>query len=261
MWDDDRDDALDEARERDQRGATDAGPYCAAHNVFWDAKVERPRKVIQHAVYYLENRDPRKDGPVEDATRELFTATTGDVTRAESRTLLWANRSGKGKLMHRLVMSPSKGLGIRGLDDMQAWVRTCMADYATHLDRDIQWVAAIHSNTEHPHAHILIGGEAAAICKEGVRVGVRFGPGDFKVLREIGVRRAASFRAAARGRDLAAAREHQAARMADLDRRLGVVDLPLQTPIDTPPTPLPAPVPPAPQAARKRGWFQRWRAG
>jgi len=132
-----------------------------------------------------------------------------------------------------------------------------MADYAAHLDRDIQWVAAIHSNTEHPHAHILIGGEAAAICKEGVRVGVRFGPGDFKVLREIGVRRAASFREAARGRELAAARERQAARMADLDRRLGVVDLP------TPPHAASAEgehavrLAPSSQAARKRHWWQR----
>jgi len=260
MWDA-LDDSRDEALARTQ-GAADAGQYCTVKNHWWDAKEEHPRRVVQHQVYYLAHRDPRVDGPEDEATRELFTATAGDVTRAEARALMWNNRSARGKLMHRHIVSPSKGLGIKGVDDMQAWVRTCMERYAAHLGRDIQWVASIHSNTAHPHAHILIAGEAGVISQGGMRRAISFGTGDFKALRQIAVDAARPCREARMARELDAARERQAARMADLDRRLGI-------PIGATVGPTGDTSPPsseqgdhgtpAPQAAPKRHWWQRGR--
>jgi len=258
MWDA-LDDTLDEARGHDQAGG-DAGQHCMVKSRYVPSASPHARQRMQEQIYYLEKRD-RHDA--EDEQRELFTVGETGTPRAEARALLWDNRSVKSVCFHRIILSPSQGLGITTTEEARTWTRTVMEELGQRLDRNLTWVAAVHHNTGRPHVHVLIAGEAGQPSKAGLSGGarrvVRLGAGDMKALRErITIDAARPIREAARARARDAARTRQAARMADLDRRLGVVNLPAPTP---PTTPAPRSEPrqglAAPQAARKRHWWQR----
>jgi len=47
--------------------------------------------------------------------------------------------------------------------DMREWTRMVLDDLADTLGQQLHWVAVIHRNTDHPHAHVLLagGGERA----------------------------------------------------------------------------------------------------
>ncbi len=251
MWDDGRDDSLG----REQAGG-DAGQHCIATSRYVPSSSPHARQRMQEQVYYLQCRD-RQDA--EDEQRELFTATETGTSRAEARTLLWANRSIKSVCFHRIILSPSKGLGITTTEEAQAWTRAVMEGYGRQVDRALTYVAAVHLNTGRPHVHILIAGEAGQPSQGGARRVVRFSKSDRTALHtHIAIDAAKPIREAARARRLDAARERQAARMDELDRRLGV---PVGPTRDTPP-----PTSghgdhgtPAPQAAPKRHWWRRGR--
>lgn len=254
MWDD-LDDDLTDALGRDQAGG-DAGQHCTVKSRYVPSSSARARKRLQEQVYYLHCRD-REDA--EDEDRELFTAGATGTGRGEARKLLWKNRSVKSVCFHRLILSPSTGLRITTVEEAQAWTRTVMDALGRRLDRDLTWVAAVHLNTGRPHVHVLVGGEAAQPSKAGARRVVRLDTGDMKALRErITVDAARPIREARRTRELDAARARQTARMAALDRRLGVKDRTMtrtDPPIDAQEgrsTPAPAS-----QAAPKRRWWQR----
>ena len=149
---------------------------------------------------------------------------------------------------HRIILSPSTGLGIKTAVEAHQWTRAAMRDLAARLDRDLTWVAGTHTNRSHVHVHILIAGEAAQPSRGGARRVVRLGQDDLKALRErLAIDAARPIRAAARARALDAAGERQAARMEELDRRLGVPLAGQSTETNTP----------APQAAPKRRWWRR----
>lgn len=240
MWDD-FDDELTDAMGRDQAGG-DAGEHCVITSRYVPSSSPHARQRLQEQVYYLEKRD-RHDA--EDEDRDLFTGGETGTSRAEARDLVWSNRSTKSVCFHRLILSPSKGLGISTVDDAQAWTRSVMADLGQRLDRELTWVGAVHHNTGRPHVHVLVAGEAAQRgTADGARRVVRIGVGDMTALRErITVDAARPIRETGRARALEAARERQAARMADLDRRLSV---PATAGGEAPP-PL----------APKRRWWQR----
>jgi len=254
MWDA-LDDTLDEARGHDQAGG-DAGQHCMVKSRYVPSASPHARQRMQEQVYYLQCRD-REDA--EDEQRELFTPDETGTSRGEAREVLWASRSVKSVCFHRLILSPSTGLRITTTEEAQAWTRTIMDELGRRVDRKLTWVGSVHRNTGRPHVHVLIAGEAAQPSKAGARRVVRFGAGDMKALRErITVDAARPIREVARARQLDASRARQAARMADLDRRLGVVNLPAPTPPTTPAPRLePRQGPAAPQAARKRHWWQR----
>jgi len=254
MWDA-LDDERDEARGRDQAG--DAGERCIVESRYVPSSSRHARQRMQEQVYYLEKRN-RED--VEDDTRELFTASETGTSRAEARTLLWENRSVKSVCFHRVIFSPSRGLGITTAEEAQTWIRAVMEGLGQRLDRDLSWVGSVHQNTGRLHVHVLVAGETPQASKGGARRVVRIADGDLKALRErITLDAARPIREAGRARELDAARARQAARMADLDRRLGVTDRATQT---REPTPMDAPgdrstPAPASQAAPKRRWWQR----
>jgi len=241
MWDD-----LDDALSRDQAGG-DSGQHCTVKARYVPSASPHARQRMQEQVYYLEKRD-RADA--EDEERELFTAADTGTTRAETRTLLWDNRSARSVLFHRVILSPSTGLGITTTEDARAWARIVMEELGRHLDRDLTWVAAVHGNTGRTHVHVLIAGEAAQPSKGGARRVVRLSKTDLATIRErIAIKAARPIVDARRARDLDATRERQAARMEDLDRRLGV-PLEAARPMET--------NTPAPRAApHKRRWWRR----
>ncbi len=240
MWDD-----LDDARGHEQAGG-DGGQHCVATSRYVPSSSPHARQRMQEQVYYLQCRD-RQDA--EDEDRELFTATETGTSRAEARTLLWANRSVKSVCFHRIILSPSTGLGIRTTEEARAWTRVVMEGYGQRVDRDLTYVAAIHLNTGRPHVHILIAGEAAQRSNPEARRVVRFNKTDRTALHtRIAIDAARPIRAATRARELDAARERQAARMEELDRRLGV-PIASNGPVEM--------NTPAPQAAPKRRWWRR----
>jgi len=256
MWDA-LDDELDEARGRD-RGA-DAGEHCLAKNRYVHNSDVDARHQLAVQVRYIAVHDPR-DPPDREA-RQLFTEDAAHVTGKEARGMIWSNRSTRGAVcFHRLILSPSTGLGIKTAAEAQEWTRVVMAEMGRQVDRKLTWVAGTHTNRDHTHVHVLIAGEAPQPSAGGARRVVRLGRHDLKALRErIAIDAARPIREAGRTRELRAARERQAARMTALDRRLGVLDLPTPTqtpaPIDTPAQAIPL-TPPS-QAARKRHWWQR----
>jgi len=255
MWDA-LDEELDETRGR-ERGP-DAGERCTVKSRYIHNDDTDARHQLAVQVRYIAVEDPR-DPPDQEA-RQLFTADDTDVSGKEARGMIWQNRSMKGAVcFHRLILSPSTGLGIKTRAEAQEWTRVVMHDLAMQVDRKLTWVAGCHTNRSHTHVHILIAGEAAQPSKSGARRVVRFDRDDIKALRErITIEAARPIREAARARARDAARTRQAARMADLDRRLGVVNLPAPTPPTTlAPRSEPRQGLAAPQAARKRHWWQR----
>jgi len=251
MWDA-LDDTLEDAKGHEQAGG-DAGQHCITHNRYVKTSEPDAREQLASQIYYFTAIDPR-DPPDREA-RQLFTDDHTDIARKEARRMIWNNRSTRGAVcFHRLILSPSTGLGITTRAEAQEWTRTVMRDLGARVDRDLTWVAGCHTNRSHTHVHILIAGEAAQLSKGGARRVVRFGRDDIKALRtRITIEAARPIREATQARRFEDMRARQAARNAELDRRLGVRNLTPAAPIDTPAQV----VPPAPQAARKRRWWQR----
>jgi len=247
MWDAFDDDRMD-ASGRDRAGQ-DAGEHCLVKSRFVKTADATARQLLALQVYYIAVPDPRD--PPEREPRQLFAADETDLTRKEARAMIWSNRSAKSVCFHRIILSPSTGLGIKTAAEAHAWTRAAMRDLAARLDRDLTWVAGAHTNRDHVHVHVLIAGEAGQPSKGGARRVVRFNASDLKALRErVTVDAAPPIREAARARELDAARARQTARMEDLDRRLGV---PLAGQVTgTTPTTTPAPL-----VAPKRRWWQR----
>lgn len=224
----------------------DAGEHCVARSRYVPSSSPHARQRMQEQVYYLHCRD-RHDA--EDETRELFTGGETGTSRADARALLWDSRSVKSVCFHRIILSPSKGLGITTAEEAHRWARSVMKALGQRLDRDLTWVGAAHLNTGRLHVHLLVAGEGAQPSKAGARRVVRFTKSDLKAIEErIGVGAARPIREERQGREFNAARERQAARMDDLDRRLGVpTSATKPTETNTP----------APRATPKRRWWRR----
>lgn len=194
MWDD----ARDESAGHDQASAGDAGLHCMVKTRYVASTSPHARQRMQEQVYYLQCRD-RQDA--EDADRHLFTAQDTRIERPAARDLLWTNRSVKSVCFHRVILSPSRGLGVETVGQAREWARGVMAALGQRLDRDLTWVAAVHGNTGRTHVHVLIAGEALRVSAEGGRRVVRLGTADLAALRGIAVEVARPIREEARERE------------------------------------------------------------
>lgn len=93
----------------------------------------------------------------ETATREVSkeaagfgpAGAVGDLPRALAR---W-QAAGDPRLF-KIIVSPEFGERI----DMVTLVRSLMARMERDLETPLEWVAAVHTNTEHPHAHVALRG-------------------------------------------------------------------------------------------------------
>ena len=91
--------------------------------------------------------------------RQLFDA-RGDVAdQAAARAILTA-AIGPRVAFHRVILSPAPRWGLVHLIDLHAWTRAILMDLSHELQQRFAWVAAVHTNTNDPHCHILIGGVA-----------------------------------------------------------------------------------------------------
>lgn len=175
---------------------------------------------IASQVYYMEQRDGYEETP-----HALFTADADAMDRADARALLRASQ-GRYVAAHRYILSPSKGLGLTTDGDIRAWVRVTMDAYGQHLGRELVYVASVHANGKHPHAHVLIAGKGRVttprVRPRCTHKDVYIHVPDHARLKELGIEAARPIAEARASLDRSARRERQAARMAALDARLGI---------------------------------------
>jgi hypothetical protein len=93
----------------------------------------------------------------ETATREVSREAAGFGPVGEvgdlPRTIARWQAAGDPRLF-KIIVSPEFGERI----DMVTLVRSLMARVERDLETPLDWVAAVHTNTEHPHAHVALRG-------------------------------------------------------------------------------------------------------
>ncbi|WP_342709608.1 DUF3363 domain-containing protein [Bradyrhizobium sp. B124] len=165
----------------------------------------------------------QRDGVTRDGARgKLFDAAGDD---ADGRT--FADRCEGDRHHFRFIVSPDDAGKLANLRD---FTRELMDQASQDLGTRLDWVAIDHWNTEHPHIHILVRGQAddgrdLVISREYVSTGLRARAGEL-VTRELGLRSELEIR-----RQLEA--DLTAERLTTLDRGLareagaadGVIDL------------------------------------
>jgi len=101
-----------------------------------------------------------RTGEAREETRVFF-GSFGDVAdQAAGRAILTA-AIGSKVVFHRVILSPGPHSGLVRTVDLHAWTRAILMDLGHELHQRLAWVAAVHTNTDMPHVHVLIGGAAA----------------------------------------------------------------------------------------------------
>lgn len=139
----------------------------------------------------------------------------------------FATRCADDRHHFRFIISPEDA---SQMDDLHAFTRELMQDMARDLGTELDWVAVDHWNTDNPHIHVLMRGQAddgndLVIDRDYIREGVR-ARAEERVTLELGPRSERDIRAALE-------REVEADRWTSLDQRLrdrtdevaGTVDL------------------------------------
>ena len=117
-------------------------------------------------VAYLQRDGVTKDG----AAGRLFNA---EHDEADGRA--FAERCVEDRHHFRFIVSPEDGADMA---DLEAFTRDLMANAERDLGTRIDWVAVEHHNTEHPHVHVLVRGQAddgtdLVISRDYIREGMR----------------------------------------------------------------------------------------
>lgn len=111
----------------------------------------RNRLTARAGIRYYQMRPRGQDEP----PRSLFTG-GGVVSRDEAYALLDAHQ-GRVYLAHRLMLSPPEEARPA---DLQAFTRHVMGELSEAHGRPLHWVAVEHRNTDHPHVHVVLCGDA-----------------------------------------------------------------------------------------------------
>ncbi len=140
-------------------------------------------KRVHNAVYYLQNRET--GGDEEPGPRPLF-GSSGPLTSKEARVALRARGRAGSVLYHREIMSPSPRHGLHTQAEVEAWTREVIGTLGAYLGLDLTWVGAVHRNTAHAHAHVLINGVGIR-RRDGKQIGVRLTDRHFDIMRQAGI--------------------------------------------------------------------------
>src|SRR5690349_12926797 len=136
-------------------------------------------------------REDRASARAGIAPVEAFTAGADGVSVAEA-TADWV----QDRRYWKLIVSPERG---RDLPDLKGYVRDLMAQvredvlYPSEVRRgvEVEWVASVHDDTDHPHAHVLmrgrIGDKDLALRPDYVAHGIRARAAEIAT-RELGPR-------------------------------------------------------------------------
>jgi len=112
---------------------------------------------IYDALHYMQTRPLDHDERPED--RHFFGPERDSGSWREARAEI-LDHATEQVAFHRLILSPGPDQPVA---DMREWTRMVLDDLADTLGQQLHWVAVIHRNTDHPHAHVLLagGGERA----------------------------------------------------------------------------------------------------
>ena len=83
---------------------------------------------------------------------------------------------------HKVVLSPGED---EPVTDWRAWTRQVMQDLEEAQDKELHWYAVYHSNTEHPHVHVVVAGAGYNQEKDREEP-VKLYTKDYELLRESG---------------------------------------------------------------------------
>ena len=123
-------------------------------------------------------------------------------------------QASKDQLLWKLILSPEFGDRV----DLERLTRDTMARMEQDLGTPLEWVAAVHYNTEHPHVHVALrgvrsGGQQLQMSRDYIQNGIRAVAEDF-CTRQLGHRTELDATEAER-------REVQQHRRTSLDRIIG----------------------------------------
>ena len=128
---------------------------------------------------YLEHRSRDEQESRED--RSIFSKDDDQVNRRDAVDDVMEHTSGSVSY-HKIVLSPGDDEPVQ---DWREWTREVMADLEAEQGIDLHWYAVHHSNTEHEHVHVVLGG-AGEHWDTGHEEAVKLYPEDYQQLRESG---------------------------------------------------------------------------
>jgi len=139
----------------------------------------RSAPIARH-IAYLE-----RDGVTRDGREAAMFDARSETADPES----FAERCEGDRHHFRFIVSPEDA---GEMQDLRAFTRELMGDMARDLGTDLDWVAVDHWNTDNPHVHVLVRGQAAdgadlVIDRDYIKQGMR-GRAEERVTIELGPR-------------------------------------------------------------------------
>lgn len=139
------------------------------------------KAAVMRYLGYIEREGGAKDGGVS----ERFGA---DGPIEEARLDAFAENCAADRHSFRLIVSPEKGAAM----DLEQHTRELMQQMERDLGTQLEWVAAVHHDTDNPHVHVLIRGvdekgKDLVMNKDYISHGIRARAGELAT-RELGYR-------------------------------------------------------------------------
>jgi type IV secretory pathway VirD2 relaxase len=117
-------------------------------------KLTRHFKYLEHRP--KDERDEQRETDQRE-TREdryIFNQESDHVPRREAVSDVMEHTSNR-VAYHHLILSPDPK---EPVTDMKAWTRDIMSDFERQQGKELHWYAVQHSNTDHPHVHVVLAG-------------------------------------------------------------------------------------------------------
>ena len=164
----------------------------------------------------------RRDGVTRDGEKALLFGP--GTEEADGRG--FAERCEDDRHHFRFIVSPDDAVE---MSDLKSFTRDLVGQMEKDLDTRLDWVAADHWNTEHPHVHLIVrgvrdDGQDLVISRDYIKEGMRDRARDL-ITQELGPRTDLNIRSALE-------RQIEAERWTQLDRQLvrdagkpGIIDL------------------------------------
>jgi len=123
-------------------------------------------KNLYHHIHYVSRSKAGKDGD----RAVLFDKENEGLERRD-----FFERCKDDRHHFRIIISPEKG---RDIDDFQGYVRSVMARMEKDLGTELDWVSAVHYDTDDVHAHVIVRGkndkgEDLVIGRDYISYGIR----------------------------------------------------------------------------------------
>jgi hypothetical protein len=145
------------------------------------AKDKAESRLVAH-FRYLE-RESATAGTASGAKNHLFTATADQIGRKDAVSRIMKRATLARVRYHKVVLSPAQNERVL---DWQAWTRSVMAELQRHLGTELTWTAILHTNTAHPHIHVVLAGSGADTAT-GRSAAVRLHLKEYELLRKSGL--------------------------------------------------------------------------